>query len=287
MKHIRYAAFASVLLAHAAIASVSVKDDRGQEITLAKPAQRIISLAPHATEDLFAIGAGKLIVGAVSYSDYPPEANKIERIGGYNGFDLERIRALKPDLIVAWQSGNPAKQLAQIETLGLPVFYTFSKKLEDVPTVMERLGVLTAKEGEAQAAASKYRSSLAALEKKYAGRKPVRVFYQVWDRPLMTINREQIISDAMRLCGGVNVFAALPALVPTIDDEAVLAANPDVIITSGEPGVKDSWLNRWKRWPNLKANKHLYILPKDLLSRMGPRLVDGTEKLCEAIDKAR
>ncbi|MDW5415492.1 cobalamin-binding protein [Iodobacter sp. CM08] len=280
---------ASLLLAFNAAASVSVKDDRGQEITLAKPAQRIISLAPHATEDLFAIGAGKLIVGAVNYSDYPPEANKIERIGGYNGFDLERIRALKPDLIVAWQSGNPAKQLAQIETLGLPVFYTFSKKLGDVPTVLERLGVLTAKEPEAQLAAKKYRDSLASLEKKYAGKKPVRVFYQVWDRPLMTINHEQIISDAMRLCGGVNVFANLPALVPTIDDEAVLAANPESIITSGEPGVKDNWLSRWKRWPNLQAskNKQFHVLPKDLLSRMGPRLVEGTAKLCEAIDKAR
>lgn len=289
MKRLLPVALASLFSAHALAASVSVKDDRGQTITLAQPALRIISLAPHATEDLFAIGAGKLIVGAVNYSDYPPEANKIPRIGGYNGFDLERIRALKPDLIVAWQSGNPAKQLAQIETLGLPVFYTFSKKLGDVPTVLERLGVLTAKDAEAKIAAGQFRDKLASLEKNYAHKKPVRVFYQVWDRPLMTINREQIISDAMRICGGVNVFGALPALVPTIDDEAVLAANPDLIATSGEPGVKADWLNRWKRWPNLKAskNKQFYVLPKDLLNRMGPRLVEGTAKLCEAIDQAR
>jgi iron complex transport system substrate-binding protein len=281
---------AGVLLASAAAqATITVKDDVGNTITLAQPAKRIISLAPHVTEDLFAIGAGKLIVGAVNYSDYPPEANKIERIGGYNGFDLERIRALKPDLIIGWATGNPERQLDQIKGLGFPVFLTFSKKMADVPTVLERMGEMTGNQAGASKAAKQYRDQLALLEKTYAGRKPVRVFYQIWDRPLMTINNTQIISDVMRVCGGVNVFGTQRDLTPKVDVEAVLAANPDVIMTSGEPGVKTDWLAPWKKWKNLKAtqNNQFYILPKDSVNRMGPRLIEGGKAMCEALDKAR
>jgi iron complex transport system substrate-binding protein len=281
---------AGVLLASAAAqATITVKDDVGNTITLAQPAKRIISLAPHVTEDLFAIGAGKLIVGAVNYSDYPPEANKIERIGGYNGFDLERIRALKPDLIIGWATGNPERQLDQIKGLGFPVFLTFSKKMADVPTVLERMGEMTGNQAGASKAAKQYRDQLALLEKTYAGRKPVRVFYQIWDRPLMTINNTQIISDVMRVCGGVNVFGTQSDLTPKVDVEAVLAANPDVIMTSGEPGVKTDWLAPWKKWKNLKAtqNNQFYILPKDSVNRMGPRLVEGGKAMCEALEKVR
>lgn len=281
---------ASLLLASvAANAAITVKDDVGNTITLAQPAKRIISLAPHVTEDLFAIGAGKLIVGAVNYSDYPPEANQIERIGGYNGFDLERIRALKPDLIIGWATGNPERQLDQIKALGFPVFLTFSKKMADVPTVLERMGEMTALQAGAGKAAKQYRDQLALLEKTYAGRKPVRVFYQIWDRPLMTINNTQIISDVMRVCGGVNVFGTQSDLTPKVDVEAVLAANPDVIMTSGEPGVKTDWLAPWKKWKNLKAtqNNQFYVLPKDSVNRMGPRLVQGGKAMCEALEKAR
>ncbi|WP_157314708.1 cobalamin-binding protein [Chitinibacter sp. GC72] len=286
----KFAIAACVLLASVtANAAITVKDDVGNTITLAQPAKRIISLAPHVTEDLFAIGAGKLIVGAVNYSDYPPEANQIERIGGYNGFDLERIRALKPDLIIGWATGNPQRQLDQIKALGFPVFLTFSKKMADVPTVLERMGEMTALQAGAGKAAKQYRDQLSVLEKTYAGRKPVRVFYQIWDRPLMTINNTQIISDVMRICGGVNVFGTQSDLTPKVDVEAVLAANPDVIMTSGEPGVKTDWLAGWKKWKNLKAtqNNQFYILPKDSVNRMGPRLVEGGKAMCEALEKAR
>ncbi|WP_035053110.1 cobalamin-binding protein [Andreprevotia chitinilytica] len=267
-------------------AAVTTQDDLGHTITLPTPAQRIISLAPHLTEDLFAIGAGGKIVGAVNYSDYPAAANAIPRVGGYNGFDLERIRALKPDLIVAWKSGNPPRQLAQLDTLGIPVFYDDARTLGDVPTVLERLGMLTGNTVAARAAADTFRQRIMALAK-YSKRRPVRVFYQVWDRPLMTINRQQIISDALFLCGAVNVFGDLPALTPTVDDEAVLAANPEMIATSGDAGTQA--LAHWQSWPNLAAvkNKQLVILPRDVLVRMGPRLAEGTEALCQAVDKAR
>jgi iron complex transport system substrate-binding protein len=277
-------------LAHqSAFAAVQVKDDLGRRVTLAQPAKRIISLAPHLTEDLFAIGAGGQLVGVVSYSDYPKAALKIPLVGGYTGVDLEKIRALRPDLIVAWQSGNPPAQLHKIAALGIPMFYDNSQTLKDVPTVLERLGVLTGQADGATAAAQQFRGRLAQLEKQYANKRPVRTFYQVWDRPLMTINRHQIISDAMRICGAVNVFAEANSLVPTVDDEAVVVKNPELMLTSGDSTAKNSWLDRWKRWPHLAAVKHgqLVMLPPDLLSRMGPRLVDGTAALCRAVNQAR
>ncbi|WP_374537818.1 cobalamin-binding protein [Chitinimonas taiwanensis] len=271
------------------LAAVSVKDDKGRTVTLAQPAQRIISLAPHLTENLFAIGAGSRIVGATSFSDYPAEARRLPQVGSYNSFDLEQIRALKPDLIVAWPSGNPARQLAQLEKLGIPLFYDDPQRLADIPGVLERLGVLAGLDAQARSAAQGLRERAATLARQHAGKKPVRVFYQVWDRPLMTINGEQVITDAMRLCGAVNVFASLPARAPTIDEEAVLAANPELIATSGDSTAKNSWLTRWERFPRMAAvaNKQLYMLPPDLLSRMGPRLVDGAEALCAAVEKAR
>lgn len=279
----------SGLVTQSTVAAVQVKDDLGRTVTLAQPAKRIISLAPHLSEDLFAIGAGGQLVGVVSYSDYPKAALQIPLVGGYTGFDLEKIRALRPDLIVAWHSGNPPAQLQKIAALGIPMFYDHSQTLKDVPTVLERLGVLTGQARGATAAAVQFRSRLATLEKQYAKQRPVRTFYQVWDRPLMTINRDQVISDAMRVCGAVNVFADASALVPTIDEEAVVVKNPELMLTSGDSTAKNSWLDRWKRWPHLAAVKHgqLVMLPPDLLSRMGPRLVDGTERLCQAVQQAR
>lgn len=270
-------------------AEINVRDDAGQTIRLPQAATRIVSLAPHLTEDLFAIGAGERIVGAVSYSDYPAAAQKIPRIGGYNRFDLERIRALKPDLIVAWASGNPPQQLELIKRLGIPVFLDDARQLADVPTILERLGTLTGQLGQAQNAARHFRARIAALETKHGGQKPVRVFYQVWDRPLMTINKEQIISDALRVCGASNVFAAQATLTPIVDEEAVLAAQPEMIITSGETGAPGEKLARWRRFGQIPAvaRKQLVTLPADLLIRMGPRLADGTEALCNAIAKAR
>ncbi|MGQ5522193.1 cobalamin-binding protein [Chitinimonas sp. PSY-7] len=277
------------LLLGTAHAAVSVQDDHGRTVRLNKPAQRIISLAPHLTEDLFAIGAGPNIVGVTSYSDYPAAAKQIPQVGSYNSFDLEQIRALKPDLIVAWPSGNPVRQLAQLESLGIALYYDDPKKLTDIPHVLERLGVLTGQTNVANQAATRLRDRTAALAQHHAGKRAVRVFYQVWDRPLMTINGEQVVSDVMRLCGAVNVFAELPSRAPTVDEEAVLKANPELIATSGDSTAKNDWLQRWARFPRLKAvaNQQLYMLPPDLLSRMGPRLVEGAEALCAAVDKAR
>ncbi|MBE9610985.1 cobalamin-binding protein [Chitinilyticum litopenaei] len=276
-----------LLLTPLRAAPVTVADDLGRLVSLSEPARRIVSLAPHVTEDLFAIGAGEWIVGAVDYSDYPPAARRIARVGGYSGFDLERIRSLRPDLIVAWGTGNPDRQLQQILRMGIPVYISQAERLEDIPVTLLRLGQLTGQQAVAQKAAGAYRTQLQQLHQRYAQRTPVRVFYQVWQRPLMTINGRQYISDALRTCGAVNVFADARALVPTVDVEAVVAARPQAIISSG--GEEGDPLGSWRQWRSIPAVQHgqLHVLPKDILVRMGPRLVEGTAALCAAVEQAR
>jgi iron complex transport system substrate-binding protein len=284
------AAFA-IDIAHAA--PVSAIDDSGATVTLAAPAQRVVSLAPHVTELIYAAGGGAKLVGAVSYSDYPPQAKNVPRVGDNRALDLERIAALKPDLIVVWRHGNAQQQLDRLREMHIPLFFSEPHHLDDVATSLTRLGVLLGTEKTAQDAANTYRGQIAQLRATYAQRAPVSVFYEVWDQPLMTINGESMISDAIALCGGRNVFAALRPLVPTLSTEAVIAANPDAIVTAS-PGATTPdrplpALERWRAWPQLKAVAHdnLYAIDGDLLTRAGPRIAQGAQKLCEDLQRAR
>ncbi|WP_430227375.1 cobalamin-binding protein [Paraburkholderia tropica] len=274
-------------------AGVSATDDAGNTVTLDAPAQRVISLAPHATELIYAAGGGAKLVGTVSYSDYPPAALKVPHIGDNRALDLERIAALKPDLIVVWRHGNAQQQIDRLRDLHIPLFFSEPDRLDDVATSLTRLGTLFGTDTAARAAADAYRRDIAQLRTRYAQRTPVRVFYEVWDQPLMTINGEQIVSDAITLCGGRNVFAALHPPVPTLSTEAVLAANPEAIVTAS-PGATAPdrplpALDRWRAWPQLAAvaQGNLFAIDGDLLSRAGPRLAQGAEQLCKDLDQAR
>ncbi len=223
-------------------AAVSAIDDAGTTVTLAQPATRVISLAPHITEQLFAIGAGDRIVGTTEYADFPPAAAAIPRVGRAHSLDLERIAALRPDLIVIWGSGFPPAMIASVERLGVPVFVSEPHSLGDVARSLERLGVLTGSDG--TTAAAQFNAKVDALRARYSGRAPVRVFYQVWSAPLMTLSGRHVISEAIELCGGRNVFAGLLPVAPQVSTEAVLAADPQIIITAepaaqSEPGVGD------------------------------------------------
>jgi len=284
-----YLVLAALSPAAAAAGGLRVTDDAGRTLVLAQPARRIVSLAPHVTEMLFAAGAGEKIVGAVEYSDYPPPARAIPRVGGYNRIDIERLLALKPDLVIGWASGNHGADLDRIQKLGVALFVTEPHRLDDVARDIERLGRLAGSGPAAQRAARAFRTRLAALKKTYAGRPSVRVFYQVWNQPLMTVSGEHVISDVMRLCGGVNVFAPLKTLAPAINPEAVLAADPEAIVASGMAEERPEWLDEWRRYPLLLAAQrdNLFFIPPDLLQRHTPRLLDGAERLCRALETAR
>ena len=277
------------LLVIQAKADIVVKDDTGQEVRLKQPARRIVSLAPHITEVLFAAGAGERVVGTVSYSDYPQAAKSIALVGTYTQFDLEAIVALKPDLVIGWFSGNLPASIDKLRRLGLPVFLSQPDHIEDVARTLEQFGRLAGSETIADAAARRFREHHAQLQARYANRPPVEVFYEVWNQPLMTINGHQIISDILRLCGAHNVFAELPTLAPQVTEESVLAANPEAIIASGMGEARPEWLDQWKHWPQLiaVARGNLFFVPPQLIQRHTPRMLDGAERACADIETAR
>ncbi|MDY0012944.1 MAG: cobalamin-binding protein [Rhodocyclaceae bacterium] len=288
MHKILLAVWATLLLSGPA-AALEIKDDTGTTLRLAHPARRIVSLAPHVTELLYAAGAGDKLVGAVQYSDYPEAAKGVPRVGGYSSPDLETIVALKPDLVVAWKSGNRSAQLERLTVLGIPVYITEPRRLEDVAASLRALGRLAGSETAAEAAARAFETRRKALASRYGQRPKVRMFYQIWDSPLMTVNGQHLISDALGLCGGENVFADLPQLAPTLSVEAVLAANPEAVLASGMGESRPDWLDQWSRWPGLTAatRGNLFFVPPELIQRHTPRILDGAEQLCSFLEQAR
>jgi iron complex transport system substrate-binding protein len=270
-------------------AALEMSDDTGRFVRLPAPAQRIVSLAPHVTELLFAAGAGARVVGVVAYSDYPPQAQALPRVGGYSSVDLEAVAALKPDLVIGWQSGNRDAHLDRLAALGIPLYLNEPRSLDDVARSLERFGRLAGSEVEGAAAAAAFRARHRALAARYRERPPVRTFYQIWERPLMTVNDHHLIADVIRLCGGTNVFGGLGPLAPTIGVEAVLAANPEAIVASGMDAARPEWLDQWARWPGLAAGAagNLFFIPPELIQRHTPRILDGAERLCEQLETAR
>ena len=269
-------------------AAVEVVDDAGATVKLAAPASRIVSLAPHATELLYAAGAGDRVVGVLATSDWPPEALAKPKVGDSRALDLERILLLNPDLIVTWPFAAPA-QVGALTARGIPVFIANPATIDGIARDMERLGALAGTLPVATSRAAEFRAKLGKLSSAYAGKKTVRVFYEIWDVPLYTVGGHHLISQALAVCGGENVFAALSLPAPGVSVEAVLAAKPQAIIAGADRAVRPAWLDAWKHWPTLPAvaSGNLFTVDANLLHRSGPRFIDGMETLCTAVAKAR
>jgi iron complex transport system substrate-binding protein len=275
-------------LASAGAAGPEVVDDSGQPVHLARPATRIVSLAPDITESLFDLGAGERVVAVSEFSDRPDAARSLPRVARAQGIDLEAIAALRPDLIVVWGSGYSPAWIDSLRRLPFPVYVHEPRTLEGIASSLERLGSLTGS-ARAPALAGDFRARLAELRRRYAGRAPVRVFYQVWANPIMTVSGAHLASEVMRACGARNVFADLAPLVPTVDVESVIAARPQVIVAT-EPGAVDRGsLDGWKRYPQLPAvARHLLVtLDADQMDRATVRTLDATATLCEQVERAR
>jgi iron complex transport system substrate-binding protein len=267
-------------------AAVSATDDANRTVTLAAPARRIVSLAPHATELLYAAGAGNYLVGVSEFSDYPPQARQLPSVGNSAAVDIERIVSFKPDLVVAWGSGNSAVQIARLRSLGVPVFESEPRDFATIASSLERLAHLAGTAPVGKTAAEAFRTRLKTIAATYQYRPTVRVFYQIWRAPLMTLNDAHLVSHAIRLCGGENIFGKLAQLAPAVGIEAVLQANPEVIITGSS---EDGALSDWRRFTRLTAaaRNNLFSIESDWMTRNGPRILDGTEALCKQLDAAR
>ena len=270
-------------------AFVSAVDSTGQRVELLQPAVRIISLAPHTTELLFASGAGEHVVGVVSYSDYPEQARRLTNVGSHQALDYEAIVALKPDLILAWKSGNPPTSLEKLKNMGYPVFITEPRHLTDIPILLREIAKLTQTEGIAEVAANQFSDQLQQLYKRYSNVQPLKVFFQIWQQPLMTISASHIINEVIELCGGVNIFDQQDRLATTVEIESVILRDPDVIIINGQGGQFDRWRQYWQQWSVMQAVKtdSIYQVNPDITSRHTPRLIMGAAHLCGLLDHAR
>lgn len=276
-------------IASAACASVNVTDDTGRSITLAHVPQRIVSLAPGATEMLFAAGAGDRVIATVEYSDDPPAARRVPRIGDAAAIDIERLVALHADIVVAWPKGGNPAQIAQVERVGLPVYREQVDAFSEFAGSLRRLGALAGTTAAAELAARALDEQLASLKKRYGRGPPISVLLQIWDRPIYTVGGTHLMSDSLRLCGARNVFGDLKETAPVIDLEAVIGRDPDMIIAAAPPGAAAAWLAEWKRFSTLKAVRSGRLIPFEdqHLTGLGPSALAATAALCELIDAKR
>lgn len=251
------------------------------------PATRIVTLAPNLTELVYSAGAGEFLVGASAYSDYPPAALDLPIVGDAFMIDQERLAMLQPDLLLVWKGGTPAHVVDELRDLGYRVEALRTDSLDDVSNAMARIGTLTAREAVAEQAIASYESGLAGIRGSAPVAGDIRVFYQVSARPLYTINDHHYVSEIITMCGGINVFADLKELAPSVDVEAVIERDPEVILTSSDAG--DDAFAHWHRWPELAANRfdNHYRMPADAIGRATPRLVQAAEAVCAALVEAR
>ena len=255
----------------------------------AKQKKRIIALAPHLVESLYAIGAGDQIIATTAHADYPAAAKNIMVVGNYARLQIEKIIQLKPDVVIAWTTGNPTVDLARLEKYQIKVIYSNPETLEDVAAELRLLGEITGRTEQASKLAEQYLTSLTDIKQRYASQENIKVFYELWSRPIRTVAQKAWPQQQITLCGGVNPFADAKDDYPSVWLEQVLITLPQVVIqpsksTSGDPDN----LN-WQQWPHVPAAKNGFVFHPnaDKLHRMTTRMLDEVVILCEQIDTAR
>lgn len=277
--------------AFAVSAPIEITDDAGNVITMQKTAQRIVSLAPHITEVLFAAGAGNRIIGTVSYSDYPEAAKAIPLVGSYNQVNFEQILALNPDLIIGWYSGNSTETIEKLATLNITVYLSEPKTLPSIAKNIRQFGKLAATQNIANQAAAAFEQKHDALRAEHANKPPIRIFYQVWEDPLYTLGGGHFSSDMYALCGGINVFGDLTEPSPIVSVEAIVSRDPQVMLTGGHHGKRSiqDWQQKWQNWGSIGAvkNNMMFFIDQDIYTRSSPRTVEAAEDLCALLDQAR
>ena len=279
-----------VWLSMPVFAGISLEDDAGNVVALERPARRIVSLAPHVTELLFEAGAGDAIVATVEFSDYPLAAQVIPRIGDAWRIDREALAVLRPDVVIAWASGTPPRELEAIRKLGIPLFLSEPRQLPDIAAQIREFGKLAGTREPANAAAARYEAKLESLRSRYAGKSIVPVFYQMSLRPLMTVNGDHIISAVLKLCGGANIFSRLGELAPVVSREAVLAAAPAAIVYALSTERDRTAATRfWSLPSQLPAGRKatLIAVPADYIHRPTTRILEGAAQLCDALEGVR
>jgi len=266
-----------------------VRDDAGDIISIGKLPCRIVSLAPGTTAMLFAAGAAHCLVGTIAHSDEPVEAAKVPVVGDAETLDFEQLIGLRPTVVVVAVDVVQRVRIDRIRALGIPVYQVHVTRLAQMPVSLRGLGKLAGTEAVANRKADELEAELAALDRKFRNRNPVRVLYQIWDRPIYTIGGKHVITDALTLCGAVNVFADLDTAAPAVTREAAVLRNPQLILASAPPGAADEWLAEWRKFPALAAVRAGQLVNRvdPRIDRMGPSVIEATGELCKVIDDSR
>ena len=279
------ARFALCWIAVASASAAPLSDARGKVFEPIQ-ARRIVTLAPHIAEIVAASGKGDRIVGVSRFSDYPATVTRLPIVGDAARLDIERIVALRPDIVIGWLSGNSRQDLEQIERMGIRVFVTESRRLADIPKAWNDIAI--AMGGDATQPIRQLEDTIA-RQRERVHMPQLSVFYQIWPQPPMSLSGAHWVSDVLKLCGGDNIFASLRPLAPTVSVEAVLARNPDVIIAAGVGNDAQNQLGGWRRYPKLRAvrARRLYAVDANLLHRPTPRLAGAIDAVCALLDRAR
>jgi iron complex transport system substrate-binding protein len=281
------------LLASAPVFAVEparqVRDDAGDRVTVSTAPCRIVSLAPGTTAMLFGAGAGHCLVGTIAHSTEPQEAARLPIIGDAETLDFEQLLALRPSVVVVAVDVVQRARIDRIKTLGIPVYQVHVTRLAGMPESLRRLGDLAGTRDIANRKADELDAALAELGSRYRARTPIRVLYQIWDRPIYTIGGKHVITDALQTCGAINIFADLATAAPAVTREAAVLRNPQLILASAPPAAAADWLAEWRRFPALAAvrNERLVSYTDERIDRMGPSVIAATASLCEVVDRAR
>ena len=272
-----------------AAAAREVRDDTGATVEVRDAPCRMVSLAPGTTAMLFAAGAGRCLIGTIAHSTEPAEAARLPVVGDAETLDFEQLLALRPTVVVVAVDVVQRVRIDRIRALGIPVYQVHVTRLAGMPESLRRLGTLAGTDEVAGPAADALERELARLQAKFAGRKTLRVLYQIWDKPIYTIGGRHVINDALRACGAVNIFADLDTAAPAVTREAALARDPELILASAPPPAPDAWLAEWRRYRTVSAVRHgrLVAHTDERIDRMGPSVIAATSRLCEVIDAAR
>jgi len=283
---IRAVMFVLVVAVAADARALQASDDRGVAISLGEPPERIVTLAPHLAEIAFAAGAGGKLAGVSSFSRHPAEAERLPVVASHGRIDIERLIALRPDLVLAWRSGNSPLQIDRLERVGIRVFVTEVRTLADIPRIVRAVGALAGSVDVAEARAREFESEVEELRAHHARVRRLAVFLEIWHRPMLTVNGVHLISDVLRHCGGRNVFAAARALTPLVSREQMLDARPEVIVTSGFGSEAPQ---AWEGLESVPAvrNRRIYAIDPDWLHAQGPHVLEGVRALCGRLELAR
>lgn len=286
LRHVFFATLLVSVVSFVHAQTITSTDDAKQSIALTKPALRIITLAPSLTELAFAAGAGDKVVAVSAYSDFPASAKKLPQVSDASGVSFESLLTLKPDLVLAWKSGNRASDLQRIRDFGIPVFAIEIERMNDVPRALRNIGLLANTSSISERAATEFEQRIEKLRAANAAKPKVSVFFEISREPLMSVNRDHAISEIIRLCGGENSFADIAQLVFVAPLEELLRKQPDAIIYTASEKREEA---PWPRYRGTKAwdNKRIYRIAADPILRSGPRMAEGAAQVCAVLDQAR